>query len=124
MRLCAINPRVGAPDDPENFNQVHDEVIQAAYKIIKLKGYTSWAIGLSVSALTRSIMNNTYNVHAVSVCVKDQYGITDEVFLSLPCVLTQAGITGIIKQDLNESELERLRHSVMLMKQVQDNLKI
>jgi hypothetical protein len=37
--------------------------------VIKLKGYTSWAIGLSVAALALSILRNGYNVHAVSTLV-------------------------------------------------------
>jgi L-lactate dehydrogenase len=42
----------------------------SAYEVIKLKGYTSWAIGLSVAALAQSILRNGYNVHAVSTLVK------------------------------------------------------
>jgi len=41
----------------------------SAYEVIKLKGYTSWAIGLSVAALALSILRNGYNVHAVSTLV-------------------------------------------------------
>lgn len=42
----------------------------SAYEVIKLKGYTSWAIGLSVAALAQSILRNGYNLHAVSTLVK------------------------------------------------------
>jgi malate/lactate dehydrogenase len=41
----------------------------SAYEVIKLKGYTSWAIGLSVAALAQSILRNGFNVHAVSTLV-------------------------------------------------------
>jgi len=41
----------------------------SAYEVIKLKGYTSWAIGLSVAALALSILRNGYNLHAVSTLV-------------------------------------------------------
>jgi len=44
-------------------------VLSSAYEVIKLKGYTSWAIGLSVAALAQSILRNGYNVHAVSTLV-------------------------------------------------------
>jgi malate/lactate dehydrogenase len=50
-------------------------VCKSAYEIIKLKGYTSWAIGLSVATLVQSLLGNTRNVYAVSTCVK--------VFLSI-----------------------------------------
>lgn len=42
----------------------------SAYDVIKLKGYTSWAIGLSVASLASSILRNSNNVHAVSTYVK------------------------------------------------------
>lgn len=66
VRLRELNPQVGTDDDPEKWNELHSEVVNSAYEVIKLKGYTSWAIGLSVAALTSSILRNTNNVHAVS----------------------------------------------------------
>lgn len=41
-----------------------------AYDVIKLKGYTSWAIGMSVADLVESIMKNLHKVHPVSTLVK------------------------------------------------------
>lgn len=38
--------------------------------MIKLKGYTNWAIGLSVADLTESIVKNLSRVHPVSTMVK------------------------------------------------------
>lgn len=42
----------------------------SAYEVIKLKGYTNWAIGLSVADLTESILKNMSRVHPVSTMVK------------------------------------------------------
>lgn len=42
----------------------------SAYEVIKLKGYTNWAIGLSVADLTESIVKNLSRVHPVSTMVK------------------------------------------------------
>lgn len=42
----------------------------SAYEVIKLKGYTSWAIGLSVGDLAESIMKNLRRVHPISTIVK------------------------------------------------------
>lgn len=41
-----------------------------AYEVIKLKGYTSWAIGLSVADLVESIMKNLHKVQPVSTLVQ------------------------------------------------------
>lgn len=69
VRLRELNPQVGTDSDPEKWCDLHSEVVNSAYEVIKLKGYTSWAIGLSVASLASSILRNTNNVHAVSTLV-------------------------------------------------------
>lgn len=70
VRLRELDPSIGTEDDKEKWNELHGEVVKSAYEVIKLKGYTSWAIGLSVASLASSIIRNTNNVHAVSTSVK------------------------------------------------------
>lgn len=69
VRLREMNPNVGTENDPEKWNELHSDVVNSAYEVIKLKGYTSWAIGLSVASLASSILRNTSNIHAVSTLV-------------------------------------------------------
>lgn len=69
VRLRELNPSVGTDSDPEKWAELHSEVVSSAYEVIKLKGYTSWAIGLSCASLASSILRNTNNVHAVSTLV-------------------------------------------------------
>lgn len=69
VRLAEINPSIGTADDDEKWGDLHHEVVNSAYEVIKLKGYTSWAIGLSVASLASALLRNTYNVHAVSTLV-------------------------------------------------------
>ncbi len=45
-------------------------VFCSAYEIIKLKGYTSWAIGLMVATLCNAILKNQKNVYALSTLVQ------------------------------------------------------
>lgn len=69
VRLRDLNPAIGTPEDSENWADLHKDVVNSAYEIIRLKGYTSWAIGLSVASLAFSLLRNTNNVHAVSTLV-------------------------------------------------------
>lgn len=69
VRLRELNPEAGAENDEEKWNEIHKEVIDGAYEVIKLKGYTSWAIGLSVGSIVRSILRNSSELHAISVNV-------------------------------------------------------
>ena len=45
----------------------------SAYEIIKLKGYTSSAIGLMVATLCHAILRNQKNVYALSTLVKVRF---------------------------------------------------
>uniref|UniRef100_A0A2K6V070 L-lactate dehydrogenase n=1 Tax=Saimiri boliviensis boliviensis TaxID=39432 RepID=A0A2K6V070_SAIBB len=80
----------------ELWKEVHKQVVESAYEVIKLKGQTSWAIGLSVADLAESTMNNPRRVHPVSTMIKGLYRMKDDVFLSVPCILGQNGISDIV----------------------------
>lgn len=86
MRACQLRslvagsaaPQVCLPIDRQEarnnfyiFNPVTVTCISfSAYEMIKLKGYTSWAIGLSVANMTQTFLRNQKNVHAVSTLAK------------------------------------------------------
>ena len=64
--MIDLNPKIGQQDDPESWNDIHKQVVQSAYDIINLKGYTSWAIGLSVATISHSILRNEKRIYALS----------------------------------------------------------
>lgn len=87
IRLREIKPKIATPDDDEDFGKIHKEVVNAAYNIIKLKGYTSWAVALSLADIVECIFKDTANVRQVTVSVKGLHGVEDEVFMSTAAVL-------------------------------------
>lgn len=119
IRLREINQLAGLEGDPENWNECHKDVVNAAYEVIKLKGYTSWAIGLSCADIAAALFGNSNSVKAVSTLVKGIHGIDKEVFLSLPCVLNGNGVSAVVKQKLSPEELNQLHASANLMDEVQ-----
>jgi len=123
VRLRDLNPAIGTPNDPDHYDQMHKEVVNSAYEIIRLKGYTSWAIGLSCASLVSSIMKNQRRCYSVSVNVKGHHGITEDVFLSLPAVLGENGVTHVIKQTLTKEEIDQLQKSAKTLNEVQVGLK-
>ncbi|KAJ2954514.1 hypothetical protein O0L34_g2798 [Tuta absoluta] len=122
VRLSDLNPKIGTDDDEENWKETHENVVKSAYEVIKLKGYTSWAIGLSLSQLARAILTNAHSVNAVSTYLKGLHGIEEEVFLSLPCVLGHSGVSDVVRQPLTERETDQLRKSAQLMAKVQEGI--
>ncbi|KAB7494451.1 L-lactate dehydrogenase [Armadillidium nasatum] len=155
VRLRDLNPAIGTSDDPDKFDELHKHVVNSAYEIIKLKGYTSWAIGLSVASLVNSVMKNMRacyavstavqgytswaignscavivrcllqnlrNVFAISISVQGYHGIEQDVFLSLPCVLGENGVTHVITQTLTEAEVNQLQSSAKTLWDVQSGI--
>ncbi|GBG77773.1 hypothetical protein CBR_g24220 [Chara braunii] len=106
----------------EILENVHRQVVQSAYEIIKLKGYTSWAIGYSVSGLVKSILRNQHRIHPVSVLCKGLHGIKEEVFLSLPAKLGLGGVMGVVQQTLEPKEKEKFIQAVKTMQDIQKHL--
>ncbi|KAL4839431.1 hypothetical protein H8958_001312 [Nasalis larvatus] len=75
---------IGTDKNPEQWKNVHEEVIASAYEIIKVKSSTSWAIRLSIADLTETILKNIRRTHPVSTIIKGLCGINEKIFLSIP----------------------------------------
>uniref|UniRef100_A0A8C5LBW2 L-lactate dehydrogenase A chain n=1 Tax=Jaculus jaculus TaxID=51337 RepID=A0A8C5LBW2_JACJA len=104
ISLKTLHPELGTDADKEPWKEVHKQVVDSAYEVIKMKGYTSWAIGLSVADLAESIMKNIRWVHTISTMIKGLYGVKDDVFFSVPCILGQNGISDVVKVTLTPDE--------------------
>lgn len=102
---------------------IHKAVIESAYEVISLKGYTSWAIGYSVASLARSLIRDQRKIHPVSVLAKGFFGIDGgDVFLSLPAQLGRGGVIGVTNVHLTDEEAEQLRTSARTILELQSQL--
>ncbi|XP_019506960.1 PREDICTED: L-lactate dehydrogenase C chain isoform X2 [Hipposideros armiger] len=122
VALKTLDPKIGTDSDTDQWKDIHRQVVESAYEVIKLKGYTSWAIGLSVTDLVGSIFKNLRRVHPVSTLVKGLYGIKEEIFLSIPCILGQNGVSDIVKVNLNSDEEALFKKSANTLWNVQQDL--
>ncbi|OAY85015.1 L-lactate dehydrogenase A [Ananas comosus] len=104
--------------------RIRKAVVGSAYEVIRLKGYTSWAIGYSVASLARSLLRNQHRIHPISLLASGFHGIPDdrEVFLSLPAVLGRSGVIRIPSVQLTEEEGKRLRKSAQTLWEIQQQL--
>ncbi|XP_073923321.1 L-lactate dehydrogenase C chain-like isoform X2 [Castor canadensis] len=122
--LKSLNPTLGTDSDKEQWKIIHKQVVQGAYEVIKLKGYTSWAVALSVTDLAGSILKNLRRVHPVSTLVKGLYGVKEDIFLSIPCILGRNGISDIVKINLNSEEEALLRKSADALWSIQKDVSL
>lgn len=125
-RLKDIAPGAGKPadQDPENWQQLHKDVVGAAYEIIKLKGYTNWGIGIMIAKLCDVILRNQRTVMTVGAMPDGWNGINDEVYISIPCVIGEHGITHVLHQLLAEDEVKKVQESAGAMRKVIEGLKM
>lgn len=66
------------------------------------------------------MLKNLSQTHPVSTMVKGMYVIENEVFLSLPCILSARGQTSVINQKLKDDEIAQFRKSTDVQKDIKD----
>lgn len=103
--------------------QVNQEVRDAGLEVLKLKGYTSSGIAMSVSRLVKAILLNEESILPVSSTLEGEYGIND-VALSIPCVITNNGIEKKLEVPLTDDEVKQLKDSASNLSTIIDGLKI
>jgi len=103
----------------DTLKAVHKSVVDAAYDVINLKGYTNWAIGMSTAHIASVVLEDARTILPVSTCVRGLYGVEDDVFLSLPCVLAREGVLRLSKLPLTDSEEETFRSCAKRIWEVQ-----
>jgi L-lactate dehydrogenase len=118
--FCRLNGRECGEEDREKiFAQTRD----AAYRIIERKGSSYYAIGASLLRLVEAILRNQNTVFSISSYIEDYYGISD-VCLSIPSIIDRGGVEKVIMLDLNQREIDGLRGSAEVLKNIISQLKL
>jgi len=117
---CAICQRC----DPEKRHaEIAHRVRDSAYHIIDYKGSTYYAIALSMTRITGAILRNEHSILTVSLLLQGEYEI-DDICLSVPCVVGQAGVERIITAPLYDDEQAALKASAETLRKTLRNIRI
>lgn len=92
------------------------EVRDSAYHIIDAKGSTCYAIGLALVRIVEAVLRNEHSVLTVSTLTNGEYGLSD-VCISVPCIISNAGVEQIIEGTLTDHELQALHASAAAIQQ-------
>lgn len=106
----------------DDLNKMYSDVKNAAYDIISKKGATYYAIALAVSRIVSCIAGEENSVLTVSSVFEGEYGIRD-VALSVPTQVGGRGVEGIFEVNLSKSEMEGLKNSAKIMRDLIETLK-
>ena len=102
---------------------IEDDVRNAAYQVIRLKGATYYAIGLTLAKITEAILKDTHTVFSVSAYLDGEYGISG-VHLGVPAVIGRSGVVATIETPLSPEELSALRQSAEVVRQAARSLEL
>ena len=92
-------------------------------KIIQRKGATFYAIAISVCHICQCILDNGNAIVAVSTMLHGEYGLED-VCLSIPTIINANGVVGKVLPDMTDEEVEKLRHSAKMLREVIDQINL
>ena len=96
---------------------MEEYVHKSGGKIIENKGATFYAVSVSVCRLCSLLLSAHNSISTVSTMLHGEYGIED-VCLSIPNLVGPDGATGKVPVHLTDEEVEKLRHSAKVLKDV------
>ena len=115
--MCVWTPLPGHdPLDADKREEIHQEVKNAAYKIINGKGATNYAIGMSGVDIIEAVLHDTNRILPVSSMLKDFHGISD-ICMSVPTLLNRQGVNNTINTPVSDKELAALKRSAETLKE-------
>jgi L-lactate dehydrogenase len=121
MNINESSDQFGGVMADSDYDAIAETVRNAAYEIINRKGATFYGIGMSAARIAEAILRNEKSILPVSVLLHGEYGI-DDVYLSLPAVLGEHGVSKILTPAISDDELNKLHHSAALLKEARAQL--
>ncbi len=101
---------------PEERRKIEEAVRTSAYHIIGYKGATYFAVGQALVKIVGTILRNQRSVLTVSTVLAGEYGL-NEVCLSVPAMLGEAGVERVLNLDLPAAERAALERSANALKE-------
>lgn len=112
----------GSHFDQEELDAIAVDVRDAAYKVIKGKGATNYAIGLSSARIVEAILRDEHAILPVSTVLSDFHGV-DGMALSVPSIVSARGAVPIAATPFSDHEVTLLRRSADALTTVADSLR-
>ena len=100
---------------------IADQTVRAAYDIIERKNATYYGIGMAATRIVEAIVRDERSIMSCSTLLDGAYGING-VYLSLPVVLTEHGVSHVLAPQLAPDEVEALHRSADVLSQAQGSL--
>lgn len=97
--------------------QLEEDVRNAAYCIIEKKGATAYGIGVCLTRITNSILEDKKTILTIS-----SYDEKNKVCVSTPAIVDKDGVRNKIHIPLTDGEAKKLQHSIDVIKKAIDSI--
>ncbi|EUB63882.1 L-lactate dehydrogenase B chain [Echinococcus granulosus] len=120
VRLRSVYPTFGTEKDTEGYNKIPEAInikfalpsnghCSGSNQFIKsMKNNSSWSIGLIACYACEAILNDANVIIPLSTHAKNLPGIDKDIFMSLPCIVNANGVRGVMFEDIEDEEKEKL----------------
>lgn len=118
--LDSVLLRRNNPDDGKKLEEIFRNTRDAAYHIIDRKGATFYGIGMSLTRITKAILNDENAILPVSVLMDGHYD-QKNVYISTPSIVNRGGISEVLEISLSGHEFEQFTRSAEILKDMLKN---
>lgn len=108
--------------DINDLEKIYTGVRDAAYEIINRKKATYYGIGLGLTKIIKTILNNTNEILTVSTYLNGEYGHKD-IYIGVPAIINSDGAREILKLDLSEADQAKLDNSCKTLIEMMESIK-
>ena len=99
----------------KKLEEIHQEVVNAAYEIIEKKKATYYGIGVALSRIVKAIVDNENAILTISTYLNNQYNQND-VYIGVPAIINSNGVREIVELSLKQTEQQKLDNSCNIIK--------
>lgn len=89
---------------------VHQQTLDAGFRIFERKGNTNHGIAASVFRILRAIEGNEQSILPLGVRLEGEYGV-DGLVMSVPCVVGRNGVERVLHYEFADDELKGFQRS-------------
>lgn len=111
-----------AHNDLKDLDKIYVEVRDAAYEIINRKKATYYGIGLGLTKIVKTILNNTNEILTVSAYLNNQYGQKD-IYIGVPAIINSEGARELLELKLSDENQAKLDNSCKILRENMNNIR-
>lgn len=99
-----------------DLDKIYVEVRDAAYEIIAKKKATYYGIGLGLTKIIKTILNDTNEILTVSAYLNGEYGQKD-IYIGVPAIVNRSGARELLELELFKEDQEKLDNSCKVIRE-------